>query len=226
MKKSISKSTKKQTNTNSKDNYLKIISIILIVIIIILLYFIRIEKMNNKVPTGNVDIFDININCNCDENDIPEFDETTDKDKLGAIYVSDENGNYIYQQKLNIFSNPAFNNTNKIAPGSGNTYEFIVHNNMNENVKYNLKMYEKTQYEINMKYRLKRNDKYIIGNGKEWVTAEELQTEYYKIKGKGLDNYSLEWKWFDNDEQDTFIGKNMTEEYKLNVRFYFELVGE
>ena len=225
MKKNISKSSKNNNLTNKNDKYFWIINIILIILILMLLQYLKFGEINNgKIPTGNIDIFDINVNCGCDENDIPKFEESTDKDKLGAIYISDKKGDYIYQQRLNIFNNQAFEYTNKIAPGVGNTYEFIVHNNMEKDINYNLKMYEKTQYDINMKYRLKRNNKYIIGNDKEWVDAEKLQTTYYDIKGKGLDKYSLEWKWFDNDEQDTFIGKNMTEEYKLNVRFYFKLI--
>ena len=260
--KKISK-TPKKTKTNNKkivnkkttklnENIIKkekkndkifwIIIFTLIIMSLILFYFLKFGRINNnKIPTGNVDIFDIDINvdCECEEDEkpsnkpstkpkpsIPSFNETTDKEVLDKIFVSDESGDYIYQQNLNIFNNPAFEYTNKIAPGVGNTYDFVVHNSMNENVNYYLKIYEETKYNINIKYRLRKNDEYIIGNKEEWVTASELQTEYIKINKLESDKYSLDWKWFDDDKQDTFVGKNMNEKYKLNIRFYFEIIEE
>lgn len=83
-------------------------------------------------------------------------------------------------------------------------------------------MYEESEYDINLKYRLKRNGKYIIGNDHSWVDVEELKTSYSELSGNSTDVYSLDWKWFDDDANDTVIGENMTSEYKLNIRFYFE----
>ena len=239
MKKSKIKSTKKKTTPKKKnqttkpvqkknDKYFFVIIISLVIIILILLYFLKFGKINNdKIPTGNIDVFDIDINCGCEENPIiPPFNEPTDKDTFGKVFISDKEGNYIYQQNLNIFNNSAFEYTNKIAPGVGNTYQFIVHNSMKEKVKYYLKLYEETKYDINMKYRLSKNNEYVIGSENKWVSAKDFQTSYYKLNELSSDKYSLDWKWFDNDKQDTFIGKNMNEEYKLNVRFYFELVEE
>ena len=86
-------------------------------------------------------------------------------------------------------------------------------------------MYEASEYKVNLKYRLRRNNSYIIGNENNWVTADELKTEFSKININASDNYSLDWNWvYDdgNDAEDTLVGKNMTSEYKLNVRFHFE----
>lgn len=222
------KKTQVTKQTQNNDKYFGVIIISLVIIILILLYFLKFGKINNeKIPTGNVDVFDIDINCGCDEKPIiPPFNESTDKEIFGKVFIGDKEGNYIYQQNLNIFNNSAFEYTNKIAPGVGNTYQFVIHNSMNKKVKYYLKLYEETKYDINMKYRLRKNNKYVIGNENKWVSAEEFQTSYYKINALSSDKYSLDWKWFDNDKQDTFVGKNMKEEYKLNVRFYFELVEE
>lgn len=208
------------------------IIIILITIILILLYFMKFGKIQNTstLPTGNIDVFDIDINidCKCEDKDncictdIPKFNETTDNEILGTVFASDENGNYIYQQNLNIFNNSAFEYTNKIAPGVSNTYNFVVHNSSNSNLKYHLEMYENTEYKVNLKYRLRKNNEYVIGDYASWVSASELQTAFSKIQNHSSDSYSLDWKWFDDDENDTIAGKNMTSEYELNVRFYFE----
>lgn len=218
---------KKIKEKNNNINFWMII-IILVIIILSLLYFLKFEKINNdKIPTGNVDVFDIDINCGCEEKPIiPPFNEPSDKNEFGKLFIGDKDGKYIYQQNLNIFNNSAFEYTNKIAPGVSNTYQFVVHNSMKDNVKYHLKVYEETKYNINMKYRLRKNNEYVIGSEDKWVSAKDFQTEYYKLNAQSSDKYSLDWKWFDNDKQDTYVGKNMKEEYKLNVRFYFELIEE
>ena len=229
-----------------------IIIILLIIFILLLLFFTRFGRIENKnllTPTGNVDVFDIDINCNCistntddetsktctttDKNGntkiIPTFNEITYKDVIGEVFVDDKNGNYIYQQNLKIFTNAAFEFTNKIAPGVSNTYHFVVHNSTDSKLKYYIEMYENTEYSINLKYRLKRNNTYVIGNDNNWVSANELKTEFSKINANTSDNYSLDWQWMyddDKDSQDTLAGENMTSAYKLNIRFYFEQVAE
>ena len=90
-------------------------------------------------------------------------------------------------------------------------------------------MYEATEYKVNLKYRLKRNNSYVIGNDNRWVTARELKTEFSRINAGTSDNYSLDWKWVyedGKDKDDTIAGENMTSKYKLNIRFYFEAIGE
>jgi len=110
-------------NIIKKDKFLRIINIIVVVIFIIHILVSVIETVEQKkqlVPTGNVDIFDINCNCqNCDE---PIFKE--DKDLL----VYDKNGIFGVQ-KLRIFENPAYQFKNILAPGSENSYNFVIRNN-------------------------------------------------------------------------------------------------
>ena len=225
-----------EKKSNSKLSWL--IILLLIIIIIILLFFLRIGRTNEKylVPTGNVDVFNIDTVCKCkkckDVNgdqtdieppyDIPTYNEKTDKDVIGELFVDDKNGNFLFQQNLRIFENAAYKFENKIAPGVSNTYQFVIHNSSNVNVKYDILMYEESEYQINMKYRLKKNDKYIIGNDDKWVSATELKTAFANLNIGASDNYSLDWKWFDDDENDNIAGKNMTSEYKLNIRITYE----
>ena len=249
-----------QENRQKKDRILRNITALVIIIIIILLFFGRFGMINNyPVPTGNVDVFDIDVDIdyaevahentdynrkiNTDinietstknvkteasdnnqdiERKIPTYDK--DKDVIGRVYVDDKKGNYIYQQNLDIFNNAVYQYTNKIAPGVSNTYHFVVHNSSDMNLKYYVEMYENSEYQVNLKYRLKRNNNYVIGNDNNWVTADELKTAFQYIKSSSSDSYSLDWKWFDNDNiTDTKVGKEMTSLYKLNIRFYFEV---
>ncbi|MCR5185613.1 MAG: hypothetical protein K6D97_00655 [Clostridia bacterium] len=240
-----------------RNQYIKIIAL-LIIIILILFFFSRFSRINNyPLPTGNIDVFDIDIdvgyaNVSVDNNKsiasgsgkqtktvvgqtsdnnadiqrvIPTFNESTDSKTLGRVFVDDKNGDYLYQQKLEIFNNAAFQYTNKVAPGVSNTYHFVVHNSSNMNLKYYLEMYEESEYQVNMKYRLKRNNNYVIGDDDTWVTAGELKTAFSNIEKSSLDSYSLDWKWFDHDNaKDTVAGENMTSLYKLNTRFHFEAI--
>ena len=214
--------------------------LLLVIIIILLLFFNRFGKIVDReklIPTGNVDVFDISVLCTCngdkciytdlDGNVIPVFNEKTDDKLVGYVFVDDKNGNYLYQQRLQIFNNPAFEFTNKIAPGVSNVYHFVVHNSTNKTVKYRLKMIEDSEYKINMVYRLKTGDRYVIGNDSKWVTADELETDFNNLQNYKSDSYSLEWKWLyeGDDENDTIAGMNMESEYKLNIRIYFEEVN-
>ena len=226
--------------------------LIIIIILLCLTKCCKKDNNNDdsyKIKTGNSDIFNININCPKEEcpvvnddknkdnntknininsnkpekkNDLPVFDEETDKNVIGKIFVNDKNGDYVYQQNLNIFNNAAFNYTNKIAPGVSNTYEFKVNNTSKVDIKYYIEMYEQTEYNINLKYRLRRNGSYVVGSEDNWVSANELKTEFKNLKASNYDSFELDWKWFDDDTNDTNIGQNMTSEYKLNIRFYFE----
>ena len=239
--------------TDNKDIKFWILVVLLIILILLLIFPIRFGKTNNDslIPTGNVDVFEIGIGCcnKCNNTEpkatipvidegknpefnggnnstIPVFNEEEDYNVLGKVFVDDKNGNYIYQKNLDIFNNAAFQYTNKIAPGVSNTYQFVVHNSSTSAVMYNIKMYEDISYTINMRYRLKRNNQYVIGSDNTWVKADELSTSLKVLKGLSADNYTLEWKWFDDDVNDTIAGKNMTDTYKLNIRFYFESAGE
>ena len=164
-----------------------------------------------------------------DEKIIP--DEETDPDEKededGEVYVDDVDGNYLYHKDLRIFNNSAFKYKNKIAPGTSNVYNFTVHNSSKINVKYNIKMEEETSYNLRLKYRLKRNNSYIIGSSTSWVTADQLETEFNRLNSKTSDKYSLDWKWEyeeGKDAQDTNIGENMDDVYKLSISIYFEQV--
>ncbi len=91
---------------------------------------------------------------------LPLYDEEKDKNTLGVSFINQQEGNYIFQQRLNIFTNAAYQYTTKIAPGVSNTYHFVVHNSNTLDVKYIMEMYEESEYPVNLKYRLKNGNIY------------------------------------------------------------------
>ena len=197
---------------NKNYNEWWIINTLLLIIIIIILLS-RCNK-NNDYKQGT-DVYNISLNdkdnCNSDNKKIEDSEE---------IIIEDKNGNYLYQRELDIFNNSMLNN--KIAPGISNTYDFKVLNQSNSDVKYLIKMNNVSNYNINIKYRLKRNKKYIIGNKNEWVTENELTTAYNKLKKGKSDKYSLDWKWF---ELDNYVGENIISKYIFKINFRFEKIN-
>lgn len=215
-----------------KTSYLFYMILIIIIIVLLLQSCTLMGSITNQdktlIPTGNVDVFDINLNCNClkDEctSNVPIFDEDKDLNLFGEVFVDDKNGNYVYQQKLAIFENTAFELPDKIAPGDKGLYYFIVHNSTSVTVKYNIKTYETSEYKVNLKYRLKQGDTYVAGDATTWLEASDINTAFATLALGESKQYVLEWQWFDDDYNDTIAGINMRSEYQLNIRVYFEAV--
>ena len=220
-----------------------IVGLLVCIALTLFLGRIGILEFKNFLPGKNkADVFDIKIDCTCEDestcestSNLPTFNDNTDINKIdddevdeviGKVYVDDINGDYVYQNNLKIFENVYYNYQNKIAPGVHGTYDFKVHNDNPVALKYNIKMTEINNCNVNMKYRLKKEGTYIIGGNDKWVSADELKTKFYKIAPQKADSYSLDWKWEyeDNiDKTDTNAGKNAKSNYKLNIAVYFEM---
>jgi len=220
----------KETKTK-KDRFKNILIVILLLIIICLLIFgctaQHLGKVNEDTPTSSgVDVFNINCECiNDPDKDchIPSFEE----DLMGQIMVNDDNGNWLYQQRLNIFANAEFDGENKIAPGSKGVYYFVVNNNTEVDLDYAISMIESSEYDIDMEYRLKVGNAYAIGGPNDWVSAEYLNLDSVKVGVDDSNTYALEWRWNStSDEKDTEIGENMRSLYTLKIKIEFNSLVE
>lgn len=239
----------------SKKVMIAILALLLAVIAVLLWLLLRPVPEPERIPTGNVDVFDIRIGCICKGEDGEECDDEdedgfkpdmtpgangsssysggkingktdTDVDDEGVVYVDDKNGWYIYQKNLRIFENAAFEYTNKIAPGVSNSYNFKVHNETKNSIKYFIEFDEDSEYAINMMYRLRRGGTYIAGGESTWVDANGLRMAALKqLASDEVDEYILDWKWpyeDGKDAQDTIAGKSMMSEYSLGIKVNFE----
>lgn len=205
-----------------------IISMLFIIIFLIILLFLisHFGKIEVKVPTGYIDILDISficdraddcVKCDCEKYNKNNSDNQKKEDsscsyncegssKKTGVLVYDEEKRYVKETPLNIFKHKSYYTADGvIAPGSENAYQFIIRNNNKFAIIYDLKMTEKNDYKVNMKYRLKLNGKYILGDEKHWVNTQELICNEVVLTNNSYNVYTLEWKWFESDN-DTEVG--------------------
>jgi len=151
-------------------------------------------------------------------------DETEDEDEYEDMVVYDKDNTpttWNGATDLKIFSKSIYNYDGKIAPESENTYKFIVKNSSVYKLKYNIDFVETNDYNINMKYKLRKGDEYIIDH---YVSASELNQSNITIEVSGEDVYYLEWKWI-SSSNDTSIGTNPEASYGLQIEVNAESIN-
>ena len=225
-------------NKNKKiiDLVVKIVLIIIIIILLIHNCVINKNKSIEKIPTGNVDIIEIK----CDKENVCEFDsnnKSTGKDtkqettsvngeediiREGMVTVYDNDVTWHGMTQAKIFTNSMYQIEDVIAPESSNTYQFVVKNSADFKLKYNINFIEKNPYNINMKYKLKKNDTYLVNH---YVSASELNLTNLILNSSDNDTYYLEWKWVSSDN-DTQIGKEQDAKYGLNIEVRAESTND
>ena len=199
-------------------------------------------KAPSKSPTGNVDIIEItcekeckkkqdntdkkedntndnntsnNTNTNNNTNSNSENSDNKEEDIIEELEVFDEDKNSITwngSADLKIFTNSMYTLEDVIAPESTNTYQFVVKNSTVYNLKYKIDFVETNPKNINMKYKLKKNDEYLIDH---YVSYDELNITDQILNSSLNDTFYLEWKWVSSDN-DTEIGKTGAN-YKLTI---------
>lgn len=250
-----------EEKNNSKTRKEKIIRFTMVIILILIFLLLHscfnIGTVNDLIPTGNIDIFDIKIDksccddtkscdCNCNkttkkkEKNTTKKTQTTQKqtektkevtkevidepeEEIEDARILDDDGKYNNSTELRLFSNPAYEFRELIAPTSTNVYQFIVRNSNDFNIEYNLIMTEENEYDINMKYKLKKDGVYVAGDEDTWVTYEDLGLSEQPLNSNSRNVYQLEWKWFESSN-DTSIG-TIDADYKLKISFYGEEVA-
>ena len=230
-------------NKNNKINKILATIIVVLIIIIFLLLLKGCSKDDGNIShEGKVNVFeikcDVDCECNCEQQDnknkeddkntnsennkdnksndnskevinIIDEDDNTELD----IKVLDNNKTWKDQENINIFNDSTYVVKGKIAPESTGTYQFIVKNSTKYNVKYNVTFSETNNYHINMKYKLKKNNEYII---EDWVTYSELAQSNIRLNTSSSDTYYLEWKWF-SSSNDNSIGEDINSKYGLSI---------
>ena len=147
-------------------------------------------------------------------------------DLEGEFYVSDNKiVKWNDNTNLNIFtdSKKISKVNGKIAPESTGIYVFNVNNKTKYNLKYNISFIESNEYSINMKYKLKKGNTYLVD---QYVSYEQLNINDMLLNSNKTDIYSLEWKWVgDNDNNDTTIGMSAKDgdiNYSLKINIEAE----
>jgi len=105
-----------------------------------------------------------------------------------------------------------------IIPGTVGEYNFVIKNDSDKSIKYNVTFTDENEYRIPMRYRLQSNNAYIVGGKDNWVTVNELMAQDLTLLPGSSNLYTLEWKWAADvdDAADTAAGTSgMT--YVLNI---------
>ena len=217
-----------------------IVKVVLIIIIIILLiHNCVLSRKNNdeRQTTGNVEIIEIvcEVEGTCEEekhdngnkennnnngNNNGNNNQGTQEDEPGLI-VYDKKVTWKGNTEAKIFANSMYTFKDKIAPETSNTYKFVVKNSTKYNLKYNVEFIETNPHNINMKYKLKKNNTYLIDH---YVSASELNISDILLNANSNDTFYLEWKWI-SSSNDTEVGE-IAANYGLKIDIKAESVDE
>lgn len=142
-----------------------------------------------------------------------------------VIDISSKDKNWYKNENINLFQNLNKNGEKIIWPGKSGEYSFIIANNSSQDVCYKFNMQDKNDKNINIKYRLKMNNMYIVGDEENWASIDKMKLDnIYGLKDSKT-IYTLEWKWEDSDN-DTQIAKEGLATYTVYIDIYSKLEGE
>lgn len=142
-----------------------------------------------------------------------------------VIDISSKDKSWYKNENINLFQNLNKNGEKIIWPGKSGTYSFIISNDSSQDIHYKISMQDKNDKNINIKYRLKMNNTYIIGDENNWVSIDKMKLDnIYGLKDSKT-IYALEWKWEDSDN-DTQIAKEGLATYTVYIDIYSKLEGE
>ncbi len=138
----------------------------------------------------------------------------------GIITLWEGNKNWNQLEEINVFKSKFYKKdyTGKIAPGFLGTYEFDLENNWDKPVTYILSFKEENPDNVNMVYKVMRENEYVLGNENQSVYINGVKLEQITIPGKTKIRYTLKWKWEDT-AYDTELGVKDNTQYKLKVNF-------
>ena len=209
----------------------------------------EIDNSNNSIPIKIDDSDDdyiiddkTKIDSKTKEEDLDSKNNVTNKktNKKKTIYSSKEansvgEGNYqeieddgvveyVVVKNKNIVSNEYFTGS-VIAPGEDGTYDFEIINNRKSKIIYKITATDVNNNNINLQYRLKRGNEYVIGNEDTWVNISNLKLENVSLASNNNHSYTLEWSWpYEGgvDDTDTQAGENDSSKYILKISIYAE----
>lgn len=178
------------------------------------------NSTNNKKYNSNVKGAYVTKKDTGSENNIKNTDNLNNTDNNDGEIIVD----WEQTSQLEIFYNEYFNDI-KIAPGVNGDYTFDIKNSRGNKIKYNISLSDTNDYNINMKYRLKKGNEYIIGDSNTWVSIDELVYNNQQLDVNDSIDYTLEWIWEDANN-DTNVGETVGANYSLTITVYGEDLSE
>ena len=93
------------------------------------------------------------------------------------------------------------------------TFKFSVKNDTNDDAEYHIQFLDEMSNFVNMKYKLKMDNVYIVGNKDTYVGIEELDVKNIVSPKDSTSIFVLEWYWESDDEKDTIVGTSSGDQY-------------
>lgn len=162
---------------------------------------------------------------NVPENNVPSGNNTANEtpivDNSARIKIFEGSKEWHEIKELSVFQNEYYPELSMIAPGVSGKYNFTVENHRDGAIKYDISYSEINMYNINLKFKLKRNGSYIAGDANNYVSVSDLSKTGFALDSNKTDVYTIEWKWIDAPN-DTEIGMTEGANYKLSINTYAE----
>lgn len=171
------------------------------------------DKKDNSTTYKNADKKANDYNPKKSDNNKSSSEDAKEEQNDTELSVLDKTISWKKTKQAKIFTNSMYELNDKIAPESYNTYQFVVKNGTNYNINYTINFIETNPYNISMKYKLKKNDTYLVDH---YVDASELNQLNLALNSKKNDTYYLEWKWV-SSSNDTQIGESRNAKYELKI---------
>ena len=192
------------------------------------------DNQSNNTSTNEGEVSSSNIRNNSQSNNTSSTNKNNnsssnnegtstnqEQETDGKLSVFDDKLVWNNTTELKIFTNSVYNFEEKIAPESSNTYQFVVKNSTAYKLKYNISFIETNPYNINMKYKLKKNNTYLVDH---YVSYNELNINNQLLNAKKNDTFYLEWKWISSNN-DNEAGENSAN-YALKIKVEAESTND
>ena len=141
------------------------------------------------------------------------------------IQVSSEAKEWHQNDNINLFKTRNRKGEKVIWPGQSGSYDFVVQNNNNDPITYQLSLDEANRDNINMKYRLKLNNVYVVGYEKTYESIDKVKLDNVTILGKGKSLFTLEWTW-EKADNDAKIVREGLATYRIYIDVYSKVIGK
>ena len=202
------------TNENKRKRRLYITIVVLLIVFIIAAYKLgRIIHFNDDdsliYMKNNIleQAFNNKIFTNIDSNQF-----------VGMINVYQKDINVTKDTPIDIFNNEKYEGKKIIAPRSKGNAKFGVKNVSNRDVIYDIKFSDLSAYLVNMKYKLKIDNIYIVGDENHYATIDQMQVKDITVIDGSNNIFTIEWYWEDDDARDVIVGMaEGTQYYTLNL---------
>lgn len=189
----IEENIDKKNQQIGKTKYKITIRILIFVIIVLLVMLYTLCYRVGKIGYNYLSIWDTN--------------------QIVPITVTAEDIEIETKTELNIFTNSKRNWQNIIEPMATGTFKFSVKNDTNDDAEYHIQFLDEMSNFVNMKYKLKMDNVYIVGNKDTYVGIEELDVKNIVSPKDSISIFVLEWYWESDDEKDTIVGTSSGDQY-------------